>query len=627
MSANAPMQAAQSVKDTNKDRADNYRHGTPLPSEVASAAVNVVAGDASALPDTPETPVVSEFDDLAAQPSGAQEIVDGAASYMDDKGLILSDNYSEVDGDAFGTTVDGENYNIDKKDVNIQTQTGAADQAQGVVAKDATTYTANTSTDSVKANLAEAATTEITQDALVDADALGLDKQGTATGVNEDGTTNFTGEAINDFATQNISRVIDTSTVAGKMLAEKLGEGNYVDSKATVMGQIEILTGEFTDPTTGEPKIPTWASGIARSVSRTIAFKGISGSAATQALATALIEATLPIAEADSKFFQTLTEKNLNNKQEMIINKANVLSKLDQVDLDMRTTVAVNNAKAFMEYDLTNLDNEQQAAIINSQSVVQSILEDTKEINVANRFGAEQQNEMDKFYDNLNSTVETFNIEQKNQMEMFNAGEVNDTYQFNSTMENSREQFYLEMQYNIDTANAKWRQSVTELNTKLEFEAAAADVKNILNLTTEGLNQIWDRQDSMLDYAWKEGENELDREITLEVAKMELEAAKLGAKATRSAGKSSAVGAVVGAVLGKIIPSDVRLKTNIVKTGELGNGLNLYTWDWNQEAIDKGLDNNPTEGVIAQEAQKIIPDAVILGNDGYLRVDYAKVLA
>ncbi len=627
MSANAPMQAAQSVKDTNKDRADNYRHGTPLPSEVASAAVNVVAGDASALPDTPETPVVSEFDDLAAQPSGAQEIVDGAASYMDDKGLILSDNYSEVDGDAFGTTVDGENYNIDKKDVNIQTQTGAADQAQGVVAKDATTYTANTSTDSVKANLAEAATTEITQDALVDADALGLDKQGTATGVNEDGTTNFTGEAINDFATQNISRVIDTSTVAGKMLAEKLGEGNYVDSKATVMGQIEILTGEFTDPTTGEPKIPTWASGIARSVSRTIAFKGISGSAATQALATALIEATLPIAEADSKFFQTLTEKNLNNKQEMIINKANVLSKLDQVDLDMRTTVAVNNAKAFMEYDLTNLDNEQQAAIINSQSVVQSILEDTKEINVANRFGAEQQNEMDKFYDNLNSTVETFNIEQKNQMEMFNAGEVNDTYQFNSTMENSREQFYLEMQYNIDTANAKWRQAVTELNTKLEFEAAAADVKNILNLTTEGLNQIWDRQDSMLDYAWKEGENELDREITLEVAKMELEAAKLGAKATRSAGKSSAVGAVVGAVLGKIIPSDVRLKTNIVKTGELGNGLNLYTWDWNQEAIDKGLDNNPTEGVIAQEAQKIIPDAVILGNDGYLRVDYAKVLA
>ncbi len=623
MSANAAMQAAQSVKDTNKDRADNYRHGTPLPSEVASAAVNVVAGDASALPDTPETPVLSEFDDLATQPSGAQEIVDGAASYMDDKGLILSDNYSEVDGDAFGTTVDGENYNIGKKDVNIQTQTGAADQAQGVVAKDATTYTANTSTDSVKANLAEAATTEITQDALVDADALGLDKQGTATGVNEDGTTNFTGEAINAFATQNISRVIDTSTVAGKMLAEKLGEGNYVDSKATVMGQIEILTGEFTDPTTGEPKIPTWASGIARSVSRTIAFKGISGSAATQALATALIEATLPIAEADSKFFQTLTEKNLNNKQEMIINKANVLSKLDQVDLDMRTTVAVNNAKAFMEYDLTNLDNEQQAAIINSQSVVQSILEDTKEINVANRFGAEQQNEMDKFYDNLNSTVETFNIEQKNQMEMFNAGEVNDTYQFNSTMENSREQFYLEMQYNIDTANAKWRQAVTELNTKLEFEAAAADVKNILNLTTEGLNQIWDRQDSMLDYAWKEGENEMDREITLEVAKMELEGAQLQARATKSAGRSQAIGAVLGAVLG----SDERLKTNIVKKGVLNNGLNFYSWDWTEDAINKGFGDHPTNGVMAQEAQKIIPDAVILGNDGYLRVDYAKVLA
>ena len=93
----------------------------------------------------------------------------------------------------------------------------------------------------------DAATMETNENALVDSDELTMDMQGMATGINEDGSINPTGAALNQFAHQNISRVIDTSTVSGKLLAQTLGEGNYTDAKATVKGQLDILTKEFVD--------------------------------------------------------------------------------------------------------------------------------------------------------------------------------------------------------------------------------------------------------------------------------------------------------------------------------------------------------------------------------------------
>jgi hypothetical protein len=85
-----------------------------------------------------------------------------------------------------------------------------------------------------------AATGQITDRNLVDAEQI--DMTGAATGVNADGSTSVLGNALNDFATQNISKIIDTSTVAGKLLADKLGQGNYTDSKATVLGQMKIIS-------------------------------------------------------------------------------------------------------------------------------------------------------------------------------------------------------------------------------------------------------------------------------------------------------------------------------------------------------------------------------------------------
>ena len=562
-----------------------------------------------------------------ADTSGA--IVNDAEAFIDAREGNLSDRVEDVDANAQGTNIDGTEYNMDADGLNVAAATAGVDTAASVTKPNsATTYEASTAFDSVYANQAEAATMDTNEKAIVDAEGIVLDQDGLATGRNEDGSINTTGVALNDFAHQNISTVIDTSTIAGKMLAQNLGEGNYTDSKSTVKGQLEILTAEFTDSVTGEPKIPTWAAGISRSVSRSIAFKGMTGSAATSVLAQAMIEATLPIAQADSKFYQTLTVKNLDNKQQMIINKANVLSKMELANLDVRTSLAVNNAKTFMQYDMANLENEQQAEIINTQSKVQAILEDANQTNVARRFNAEAQNDMDMFYDNLGATIDMYNTSQRNEIEMFNTGEKNEISQFNSSLENAREQFYMNMQYKIDESNAKWRQTVTLTNSEMQFQAAATDVKNILGLTTESLNQLWDRTDSLLDYAWKQGENEKDRELQIEIAKMELEAARAAAKAKSKAGMFGAIGQMAGQIgAAMVTASDRRLKTNIKQYNTLDDGTKLYTWDWTEEAIRKGLDKTPSYGVLAQEIQQTHPEAVLRDRDGYLRVDYNKVIA
>ena len=220
---------------------------------------------------------------------------------------------------------------------------------------------------------------------------------------------------------------------------------------------------------------------------------------------------------------------------------------MDQVNVDNRMAAAIQNSKNFMDMDLKNLDNEQQAAVINTQARVQSILEDAKAVNAERLFTADATNEMGKFYDNLSAQIEQFNANQSNQMNQFNTGETNAQAKFNADLENQRDQFYKTMQYNIDTSNAKWRQTVTLTESEQQFEAAAADVKNLVGISVEQMNQLWDRSDALLDYIWKSTEAELDRKAALH---LQSKLAKDQADAADKAGWGNIFGSIVGSVAG-----------------------------------------------------------------------------
>lgn len=423
-------------------------------------------------------------------------------------GMKLANQVPTIDPNTAGTEV---NPNANKYQMDTDALEQDTATAGQVDPRDAQTYEAQTTYDDVVDNEMEAAQGELSEGAQVDPEAGTIDVDATARGETE------VGKALQEYAEQNLDEV---------------------DDRATLKGQLDRLQEEFTGPN-GEPAIPFWAQGTARAVSKIAAFKGMTGSAATAAMSQALLESSIQVAEKDAAFYQTLTLTNLNNKQQATINRAGVLANMELQNADARLAAAIQNSQAFLAMDLKNLDNEQQARVINNQSRIQSILEDAKAVNAQRLFTAESQNNMDMFYDNLNSSIE-----------QFNASSINSMSQFNASMENDREKFYKEMQFQIDTANAKWRQTVTLSNAEMQFQAAATDVQNMVGLTTEALNQIWDRADALLDYAWKSGESELDRLAQLAITELQGEYTLAGKEMDADAAEQAGWGSLFGSVLG-----------------------------------------------------------------------------
>jgi hypothetical protein len=70
-----------------------------------------------------------------------------------------------------------------------------------------------------------------------------------------------------------------------------------------------------------------------------------------------------------------------------------------------------------------------------------------------------------------------------------------------------------------------------------------------------------------------------------------------------------------------MMPSDIRLKENIKSVGYLKNGLPVYEYEFKPEYKHIGGEGKHI-GVMAQEVEKVMPEAVIEHPDGYKMVNY-----
>ena len=616
------QQASTSGDNDSASQIEEYAEGLFADEESDAGAENSTTSSGTIQEMATQAGVIKNQQDMEA-------IVADPNKFLVDRGLTLADITPTIDPNASGTALDPTNtgYGLGVNEGYNPAGTGAASTVADIVQPGTETYNAQM-TNLTNTEMVDAATGTVGKDAVVNAEDYTVDMQGAATGVNADGTRSVLGEALNDFASQDISKVIDTSTVAGKLLAQKLGTGNYTDSKATVLGQMKIISDEFKD-SNDQPVIPKWAQAMHRDASKSIAFNGISGTAATAAFSNAIMEATLGVAEKDATFFQTLTTKNLDNRQQSVINKANVLSNLEMANLDARSQAAVTNAKSFMQMDMANLTNEQQAEVVNKQALVQAMFDNSSAINAERLFTATNENDMNKFFSELQNSVARHNSSEQNALAKFNAGESNDAAQFNSDMRNERQQFLANMQYNIDISNAKWRQTVEVSNNQNMVDAHTFDVKAGLDLTQEAQNAMWDSADNLLDYIWKTSDNDQERELRLLTAQMTAQSDQTSGGGFMD-GLLGLGGAFLGTTTGaswlqSLLPfSDVRLKENIQHYDTL-KGINFYTWDWNAEGKRVGANQFPSFGVLAQEVQKTHPNAVVEDQNGYLRVNYGMI--
>lgn len=422
----------------------------------------------------------------------------GALNYNDPK------NYQQgtVGGDYANLDPNEKSYDArEYKARKVENTSNVKEQNR----KDGNTYDATETFDRVKNQDMTGAQGQLSDGSIIqDEDIPQIDTEAVAAG------QTGTGQALKDYA--KLSR-------------------NEIWKESTVKGQIDDLQAEFTDAD-GNPKIPAWASGIARQISKTAAFSGLSGTAATAAMSQALLESSIQIAEKDAKFFQGVQMQNLDNEQQSLIQRASVLANMDMANLDARGAAAAQNAKAFLQMDMANLDNDQQARVLNQQMRVEALFNDQSEKNAQKRFNAESKNDMEKYYSQLSQSARIFNSEQNNTMKRFNAdaenterqtnaAAVNRQKEFNKTLASQREIWEREMKHEIDVSNAQWRQELIMSEGDARFEAAAFDAKNMVAFSQEAMNKLWDRSDALLDYAWKSAENEADRDTNILLQQMQ----------------------------------------------------------------------------------------------------------
>jgi hypothetical protein len=76
-----------------------------------------------------------------------------------------------------------------------------------------------------------------------------------------------------------------------------------------------------------------------------------------------------------------------------------------------------------------------------------------------------------------------------------------------------------------------------------------------------------------------------------------------------------AAGALGGAGIGAAVKSDRRLKKNIKRIGTHVLGIGLYTWDY--------LWGEPFAGVMADEVEQVMPEAIVMHPSGFKMVNYS----
>ena len=282
-----------------------------------------------------------------------------------------------------------------------------------------------------------------------------------------------------------------------------------LDERATVKYQLGQL---FSSLEEGTP-LPAWAAPAVRNVGAMMAKRGLgSSSMAAGAITQALMESGVPIAAADAKAYSTMQLQNLSNTQQATLQNAMTYAAMDKANLDARMTAAVNNARAFLAMDTANLTNKQQMQALDLQSKFAKLTTDSAAQNAALQFNAKSINQINQFYDELSTTINSANKSRDLAIRQYNAGEFNTGARFLADRNNARQQFNATMQAHINQNNAVWRRSINTANTTAQNTANMQNAMNALNISKDGLNRLWTKYRDEASWLYNSAENAMQRE-------------------------------------------------------------------------------------------------------------------
>jgi hypothetical protein len=282
-----------------------------------------------------------------------------------------------------------------------------------------------------------------------------------------------------------------------------------VSEKATVKYQL----GEIMSSIKAGEELPAWAAGAARGATAVMQQRGLGASSmASAAMVQALMEAGIPIAQMDAQTYSAMDMANLTARQQTTLANAAMFAAMDRANLDARMTAQVNNARAFLAIDAQNLTNEQQSATLSYQTAMEAVFKDQSLEYAAKQFNAQTQAQVDQFFAEMDVQVQNANANRVAAMDQFNAGESNAMTQFTTSMADARERFNTEMSVQIDQANALWRREINTQNTALINEANRLNTQNVLGITQNAQNALWQKYADEAAFIFEMAENESMRQ-------------------------------------------------------------------------------------------------------------------
>jgi len=281
-----------------------------------------------------------------------------------------------------------------------------------------------------------------------------------------------------------------------------------LDRRGTVQYQLSELMGSIEE---GKP-MPPWASPAVRRVAGIMNSRGMgSSSMGAAAMIQAVMESGVPIAAADAQAYQRIQLQNLSNKQATALKNAATVASMDMANLNARMTAAVHNARNFLTLDTKNLDNEQKSKMLTYQSLVQAAFTDAAQENARRQFNAKNELQVEEFYDELGSQIESANANREASMNQFNVSQENAINQFNMQMRDSRDKFNSNMKFAIDQSNVTWRRDVNTANTAVQNETNRINVQNQYNAEQAALNMLWQSYRDNASFNFQKTENMLNR--------------------------------------------------------------------------------------------------------------------
>ena len=295
-----------------------------------------------------------------------------------------------------------------------------------------------------------------------------------------------------------------------------------LDPKATVRGQLESITSDIESSLASGSNLPAFARGAAEAAKATMQARGLGASTMlAEALAEGILKSSVPIAAADAQTYKEVIFQNLANNQQ----------------------AAVVNAQSYLQMDMANLSNVQQANLQNLHANQQTLLSDNAARNAALQFNATSQNQVNQFYDSINTNLQTQNAQRSDAMAQYNNAEANKVAalnaknataladanaqretainQFNKTLEDARARFNVENQRVIEQSNAVWRRSINTANTTAANAANETNAMNLLNLSNFAMSGLWQQWRDEASWVQTSSQNVNNRDHNMAIAALE----------------------------------------------------------------------------------------------------------